>query len=143
MEDKSKTNNVFLVFFFAMVIVITISILLLSSWISNSDYESPYVNVGEEGVLYSDELEYIGLAVTKADFDELIDSSVANDKIGYAEVYERGDAYFVDVGTRVLVIDSSIGAKEVRILEGDLYGETGWVVQEYVIKPENYGLTEE
>ncbi|MFH1971791.1 MAG: hypothetical protein ABIJ05_05465 [Patescibacteria group bacterium] len=96
---------------------------------------SKSVSVGEEGRLYLDsETSEILVAIDKEALDDLTDASVARDTYGYQQVYYEGRAYWVASGTKVLVLDRTFATTKFRIVEGDYYGEIGWVPYEWVIK---------
>ena len=94
---------------------------------------SAKVSVGEEGYIKVSSPRAI-LANTKADFDDLIGTYVANDTMGIGQFLLDGRGVAVENGTRVLVIESKVGARKVRVLEGEQIGEAGWVAMEYVSK---------
>ena len=94
---------------------------------------SERVGVGEEGDVKSSANKTV-IATSEASFDALIKASVANDTMGIAQLVLDGRAFAVENGTKVLVIDRTTGARQVRILEGELIGETGWLPMEFVVK---------
>lgn len=77
-------------------------------------------------------LDNVYLAVDKESFDLWTKASVAKDYIGMADMESSGKVYTVKNGTKILVIDSKFGARQVRTLEGDNYGKTGWLPYEWV-----------
>jgi hypothetical protein len=91
------------------------------------------VAIGEQGILFVDDLDEILVAVDEDALNDLTDASVAQDSIGYEKVYLEGRAFFVDSGTQVQVIDVSWATREVRILSGSHNGESGWVPYEWVV----------
>lgn len=74
------------------------------------------------------------VAVTKTDLDELTRLSVAGDNVGFAKVIADGRAFMVDKGTKAKVIDQGMYVRQVRIMAGDYYGESGWVPMEFCHK---------
>ena len=94
------------------------------------------VGVGDEGYVKSSSgtANKTLIATSEANFDALVKASVANDTIGIAQLVLEGRLFAVEDGTKVLVIDSTVGARQVRILEGELFGETGWLPMEFVVK---------
>lgn len=92
-----------------------------------------YVGVGDEGLLFSESASpYV--CVTEETLDKLIDASVANDEIGFNQIFTSGAVFAVAQNTKVLVIDKKLGKCKVRILEGPHYTEIGWVITE-LVKP--------
>lgn len=107
--------------------------------------EATDVRVGDEAYLRlsstTDPEQIILLAINSENaFDQLIKALLANDTQGIIELVEQGKVFGVSNGTRVFVIDSGIGKRKVRILQGlrpvdqDKIGRTGWVVKEQVVK---------
>ena len=96
--------------------------------------ETGKLSVGDEGRLYIEGLDFVGVATTKEAMDELTKSAVAKDSIGYAKVYSEGRAFQVESNTKILIIGMKVGSRQVRILEGDYYGQSGWVPYEWVVK---------
>ncbi len=87
---------------------------------------------GDEGILYVEGLDKVGVATTKAALDELTKASVARDSIGYARVYQEGRAFQVKTNTKILVLENTFTTTKVRILEGEHYGKSGWVPYEWI-----------
>lgn len=92
------------------------------------------LKTGEEGYLRIEGQQQVLVATSKANFEKLIKLSVANDNLGLAKMTVDGEAYFVDSNTKVLVISSSVGSREIRILEGSQFSNSGWVPAEFIFK---------
>lgn len=71
---------------------------------------------------------------TKELLDEYIKAAVNKDTYGMATIIYNDGGFFVPNGTKVLVIDSTVGSRQVRILEGEHLAESGWVPKEFVLK---------
>jgi hypothetical protein len=92
------------------------------------------LKIGDEGFLrISNSQDNVLLAVTEKNFDELVKSSIANDITGITQMVLNNGAFYVPAGTKVLIIDSSVGGRKVRILEGERLGDTGWVPFEFIV----------
>ena len=91
------------------------------------------VGYGEEGILYTEGSSKVAVCWTKDDFDAMIDAAVVKDKIGWQQLFLNGKCYLAPANTKVLVLDSSWGAKKFRFLEGDFYAETAWTAMEYIV----------
>ncbi len=91
------------------------------------------VSVGETGYLESS-ADNVLVGTTKQNYEEIVKLSVAKDNEGLTQMVLNGQAYFVDSGTQVRVIDTSMFARQVRILEGKQSGKSGWVPAEFVKK---------
>lgn len=89
--------------------------------------------IGDKGLLMSNN-EEMAIAITKEYFNELIKYSVAKDTMGIAEMALEGKIFFVKNNTKALVIDRDFAARQVRILEGEMFGKTGWVPYEFIQK---------
>lgn len=94
---------------------------------------STKVAVGEEGYIKFPSAN-ITIATTQEGFKQIVKSSIANDDRGIAELIYSKNAFLVANGTKVLVIDSAVGARKIRILEGDKINETGWTAMEFISK---------
>lgn len=90
------------------------------------------VNQGDNGVLRISGTGDIVVLRTKAYMDEYVHDAVNKDTMGMAQMVYADEGFFVSNGTKVLVIDSAIGAREVRILEGKQIAQSGWVPMEFV-----------
>jgi hypothetical protein len=97
---------------------------------------STSVTVGENVTLDdgNQASKIVVVAVTKTDLDELTKLSVAGDNLGFAKVIADGHAFMVDKGTKAKVIDQGMYVRQVRIMSGDYYGESGWVPMEFCKK---------
>lgn len=106
-----------------------------SGQVSNSTVVQK-VDVGEDGFLRipnkSD--EDVLLATTEKNFDDFIKASVAGDTMGAAGIVLNGGAYYVTAGTKAKVIDTSVGKRKVRVLDGDMIGKVGWIPFEHISK---------
>lgn len=89
------------------------------------------VKVGDIGYLNNGAKVVLG-AVSEEAFDALIKAANAGDTEGYYLMVLQGRVLVIDAGTKVRVLDSSWGAKQVRILEGEYYGVAVWVAMEHV-----------
>lgn len=94
---------------------------------------STKVSLGEEGYIKVTSPKTI-LANTKTDLDALTKTYLANDTAGIEEFLVGGRGFVVANGTKVLVIDTGVGVRKVRVLEGDQINNTGWLPMEYVSK---------
>ncbi len=97
------------------------------------------LGIGEEGIINnnsnkSDVSGVAVLAVDKKALDDLIQAQIADDKLGYSQMLGDGKLFIVDNGTKVKVIDIGFGKTEIRILEGEHLGKSGWIAYEFVIQ---------
>ncbi len=97
---------------------------------------SDKVSVGEEGYINTPSPKAM-IALTEAGYKELTKIYIANDTMGIGEFLTSGKGFAVPKGTKVLVTDSAVGARKVRILEGDNIGKAGWIAMEWVSKTKN------
>jgi hypothetical protein len=91
------------------------------------------VGVGEEGYINVSSPKAI-LALTEDNFKELTKIYLADDTQGIYEFLVAGKGFAVADGTKVKVIDSSVGTRRVRVLEGDMAEKSGWIAMEWVSK---------
>jgi type IV secretory pathway TrbF-like protein len=122
-----------------LIIILFVGLTGCTSTTHNQSTTTPVstsVNIGDNVILDNDNQDkIIVVAVTKADLDELVKLSVAGDKVGFAKMILDGYAFMVDKGTKALIIDEAYGEREVRIMSGDYYSESGWVIMEDCKKP--------
>lgn len=89
--------------------------------------------VGEEGVLDSGEGDGgVLVSATKEAWEQFRKAVIAKDKVGFYALYLSKQVFSVPKGTRVLVIDRALSAREVRIMEGEHTWKSGWVHEKWV-----------
>jgi len=89
-------------------------------------------DVGSESIISVPGLNEVYIAVDKEVFDEWIKACNAKDYIGVAQMEALGKLFVVSNGTKVLVIDRHTFSREVRILEGNATGKSGWLPYEWL-----------
>ena len=72
------------------------------------------------------------LGVDKSDADEIMKSTLANDNTGIAQLITQGQAFMVNNCTKAKYLDSALGYRKVRVLEGDTSGQAGWLPTEWI-----------
>jgi hypothetical protein len=138
-DNPKKTSKPSFTRTCTFVIIAIIGILIVGYLIStlsgssSSNTASTYLHIGEQGVLYNGSSQ-IPVAATRDVLDQVIHMSTANDTLGYAELVGAGLVIRVDSETDVLILDSTSLYKQVRILEGEYVGESGWIPSEWVRK---------
>jgi hypothetical protein len=130
---KKKVN--YFVIIVGSLVVLFCGICLLGTLLNSDSSTSSenYLSIGDKGILYNGKDE-IPVAVTKEVFDQVIHMSTSKDTLGYTELIIAGLVFHVNSGTQVLIIDSEVVAKQVRILDGEYMGASGWVPVEWVKK---------
>lgn len=114
--------------------VFVLILIFLSSVGSNISNEVPRVSVGEAGILrLPSSSDDIIVSVSEVALERFIKASIANDRLGVAQMVLNGEGFLVQSGTKILVIDSTTFQRKVRILEGEHFGRSGWVPYEWVI----------
>ncbi|TSC83227.1 MAG: hypothetical protein G01um101419_137 [Parcubacteria group bacterium Gr01-1014_19] len=124
--------------FFLMILVIVIG--SISSSPQQSVKTQSVVSIGGEGVLRSsdDPSGTVFLATTPEALNQLTKTIIAKDAVGLLQLAIEGKAFGVTNGTRIKVIDSGVGTRGVRIVQGvnpvdqDKIGRSGWVPYEWV-----------
>lgn len=91
------------------------------------------VSVGEEGYVNTPSPKAV-ISLTEDGFSEITKIYLANDMMGVGDFLLSGKGFAVPKGTKVLVTDTKVGARKVRILEGENIGQTGWIAMEWVSK---------
>jgi len=106
---------------------------------STTTIENQILSIGDEGIVNNngDRNNCDGkviLGISKEAENQIIKASVANDEIGLANILMNGGIFFVPNCTKVKVIDINMFIRQVRILEGEQFGKSGWLPYEFVIK---------
>lgn len=95
---------------------------------------SSSVSIGEQGKVHVNGSDTILIAVDKDAFDQYMDAAIANDSIGVVDLMSRGKIFPVKNDTKIQVIDASFTTRKVRVMEGEMFGQAGWVPYEFVVK---------
>lgn len=103
---------------------------LIASWDTSSGPER--IKTGQEGILEISGQGEVLVATTKENLGKIVHTATVKDDLGIAQMVLAGQAYLVDKGTKVLVIDTTLTASQIRILEGEEIGSSGWVPEEFV-----------
>lgn len=89
--------------------------------------------IGDIVFLRSDNGDDIVVANSKQSLNEFTDAAAAKDYEGAQKMLFDGRLYWVHSGTQVrMLADSGIGCRSVRILDGDHYGQVGWIASEWI-----------
>ncbi len=91
---------------------------------------------GNSGILEAGTQGVVLVATNKGNLEQIVRLSGVRDTTGVTQMVLAGQAFFVDRGTRVLVIDTTFSDSNVRILDGESAGRSGWVPEEFVKKDE-------
>lgn len=91
------------------------------------------LGIGETGRLHATDRGVTVLAVSPEAYDAWIKATTAEDTFGVSHLIETHQVYSVPHDTRVLVIDRAMYRRQVRILEGERAGASGWVPMEWVL----------
>ena len=89
-------------------------------------------DIGSEATISVPNLDTVHLALNKEALDLWTEACVAKDYIGMAQLESVGKVFPVPNGTRVLVINSAFAVRQVRVLEGNAYGRSGWLPYEWL-----------
>jgi hypothetical protein len=89
-------------------------------------------HIGQESKLHVAGLSLIMVAVDTDAYDELLKACVAKDNYGIGNLILSGRVFNVKNDTRILVLDLGFAKTQVRILEGQKAGMSGWVPYEWV-----------
>jgi len=111
-------------------IIAFLAVGLIASWSTSSGPER--VTTGQEGILEISGEEEVLVAITKENMDKIVRAATIKDNLGISKMVLADQAYFVDKGTKVLVIDTTLTASQIRILDGEEIGSSGWVPKEFV-----------
>jgi len=97
------------------------------------------VELGDEAILnFNDDIKNCEQSAVVATSEENLKSitkiMLSNDDYGLAQAISSGSAFLVGNCTKVKVIDSATGSRQIRILAGDQIGKAGWVPFEFLKK---------
>ena len=140
-ERKKKLSNKEMII--ALIAVVIFIIVLTSIGGGNNKTSSTTGNrklsIGEEGIINfrEDKSDCSGedtvvLGVTKEAQDKVGKALLAEDYIGIRNLLLSGEAFGVNICTKAKVIDSDLGIRQVRILEGENFGNAGWLPYEWI-----------
>lgn len=134
---KAENRRIFgcggtVLFFFVVMLVYSISTSTKARFPTTTHRNRPASTSSNEGRLIVGGQPIALVATSEAAFDRFMKIAVANDTLGIAEMVLSGSLLKVDRGTKVTIIDRGFTKTEVRILEGDHFGESGWVASEFV-----------
>ena len=125
--------------FIFLIIIIAISGGDNKSTSTPSQPTSKTPSIGEEGIINfrDDKSDCSGedkvlLGTTKEAQDKVGKTLLAKDEMGIAELLITGEAFGVAICTKAKVIDSAVGIRQVRILEGENLGKSGWLPYEWI-----------
>lgn len=123
-----------------LIIIVIILAVAGGSKKSSNDASTNEPQIGQEGYLrlpnISDPKQVICLGQTKEDLEQITKALLAKDYVGLLEI---PGAFCVGNGSKVSVIDTGLGIRKVRILQGvndvdkDKVGLSGWVEYEWVV----------
>jgi len=101
--------------------------------------KSQKLSIGEEGIINFREdkndcsgEDIIILGITKEAQGKISKALLAKDYIGLEDLLLSGEAFEVNICTKAKVIDTAFGLRQVRILEGDNFGKSGWLPYEWI-----------
>jgi len=107
--------------------------------VSSNSKEEQKLEIGDVGIInYRDDKNDCGgddlviLGVSREAQEKVDKALYAKDTIGIAQLLANGEAFAVDICTKAKIIDSAVGLREVRILEGENMGKSGWIPYEWV-----------
>jgi hypothetical protein len=93
----------------------------------------PALSVGEEGTIDSGG-EITPVGISESAIEAWTKARVAKDQHGMFLLMNSGEIFSVKTGTKVLVIDTAMAKRKIRILAGEKTGASGWVSEDYVKK---------
>lgn len=90
------------------------------------------VRVGDDATLTMGNGEQVMLCRTAAGLDEFYRLANAGDTLGIAQLVLGGRCSQLEDSTLVRIIGGGVGTREVRVLEGDAVGSSGWTAEEWL-----------
>lgn len=121
---------------YGSIIAVFVIMMIVSNKGSSSPSSTPPAQeqsalVGD--VAYLQSTAPILVAPTEVNFDRAMQLAVAHDTTGISKMVLSGDIFTVPSGTQVRVIGKNFPKTEVRIMDGDSAGLSGWVPAEFVL----------
>ncbi|XOB41784.1 MAG: hypothetical protein ACKKMS_00070 [Candidatus Nealsonbacteria bacterium] len=144
MALKNKISKNWIWIILAVSLVAIILIINSGKKIETQEIQTPVVesgklDIGEEGVINFREdksdcsgEDKIVLGITKEDQDKIGKALSAEDWMGITELISIGKAFSVGICTKAKVIDRAMFLRQVRILEGENIGKSGWLPYEWI-----------
>jgi hypothetical protein len=87
--------------------------------------------LGSESSLFVNNMDYWYLATNEDNFTQFIKTASAEDNIGLAEMMSKNQIFKINNGTKLKIIDSNwTGGIEVRVMDGEQIGKSGWMIKE-------------
>jgi hypothetical protein len=131
-KTGSKTNRI--LGCLGLIVLLIIAVYYMSdNSTDKTALDKASVGVGERGVLRAGDLSEIAVAADREALTAATKAANAKDTIEYANLAASGRLFLVDKNTAVNVIDSGIGVRRVRILEGPHMAKSGWIPVEWVV----------
>jgi len=113
-------------------IIIVVSVIVAIFLPTSKSKPTQNSSVGKESNLFIENNNFIYVCIDKSSYDDFVNASLSKDTYGITNLIAAGKIFSVPNNTRVLIIDRSVGAREIRILEGKNTGKSGWVPMEWV-----------
>ena len=92
---------------------------------------SPSRSVGSDVVLRVNNGDVV-VCTSKDAYDEFLQLAVAKDYLGMSQMEAAGRLFRVPSGTKARVIGTGFEKREVRIMDGENFGRSGWVTSSLV-----------
>lgn len=90
------------------------------------------LTIGSEAYLHA-EVPYPHIAVDEKALDSYIKALVSGDSpYGVTDLYAKRKLFQVNNDAKVRIIDLRIGKVQIRFLDGDATGRSGWVIPEWI-----------
>lgn len=110
-------------------IIISVFSGIFSSGTRNDTTSSPpsvAVQVGSDVVLTASSGDVV-VCSSKDAYDQFLKLAVAEDYLGMGQMEAAGRLFRVPSGTKAKIIGTGFEVREVRIMEGKSFGQSGWV----------------
>jgi len=96
-------------------------------------------SIGDDGILSNQDIKTnceggTIVGTTKENYERFVELIVADDRLGYSGMLGNGLLISVDNCTKIKKIGGSFSMSEVRILEGEYLGTSGWTAIEHAVK---------
>ena len=125
-----------------LIFILIVAFVLIGSGCGTSTTQpstppTPSLRIGDECIInrFEDKTRcelMTALSVNEDEYDEIFTSMEADDMIGLATMIIEGRAFLVDNCTKAKLVDTDVFMRRVRILEGEMAGEAGWLPMEWI-----------
>jgi hypothetical protein len=84
-------------------------------------------HTGDDVLLKNESGSSIFIAPTQESYDKMFNLIIAKDEVGITQMVMNKEIFLVVSGTKAKIIGRTFASREVRIMEGEYNGQSGWL----------------